>query len=96
MSMSVGHLLDYPLKYEGSTTDGAISDQVGMGCIRKVAEKARGRKPESRVLPWSLLQFLPPGSSSEFLPWLQSKMDCKLYDEINPFLPNLVLVLFGS
>lgn len=35
-----------------------------------------------------LLQFLTPGYCFEFLPWLLRMMDCKLYDEVDPFLPG--------
>jgi hypothetical protein len=48
--------------------DGAIPELVVLGSVRKQAEQATGRKPESSVPPWALHQLLPPGSSLfEFL-----------------------------
>lgn len=44
--------------------------QVVLGCIRKQTEQAMKQKPVSNIPPWSLLQFLRPGSTHEFLFWL--------------------------
>lgn len=38
---------------------GSIAGQVGLGCFRKVAEQARGSKPMSYTVLYSLLCFLP-------------------------------------
>ena len=40
---------------------GAILGQVVLGCTGKEADPARGRKPVSNILLWSLFSFLPPG-----------------------------------
>lgn len=38
---------------------GVITREVGLGCMRKVAELARVRKQGKCVPPWSMLQSLP-------------------------------------
>lgn len=58
----------------------AISGFVDLACIR-VAEQVWGDKPVSSASPWSLLQFLLPGSGLEFLAWLASMMSRNLETE---------------
>lgn len=73
------------------TAGGAIPRQVGLGCIKKGAEQARGSRPARVSPPWLLRQSLPAGSSFELLPLLPSMMNYKLQDEINSLSPGLVL-----
>lgn len=48
--------------------------QVGLDSLRKVGELEPGNESVSSI-PWG---FLPAGSCSEFLSWLNSVMDCNL------------------
>lgn len=54
-----------------------------LSCINKQAEQAIGYKSVSRIPPWPLLLFLPPGSCLVFLSSCPSMMgydrDCRLF-----------------
>lgn len=57
---------------------GAIPGLVVLDSVKKQAEQAMGSEPGRvrSVLPWSQLQFLPPGSSClKFLLWIPSVME---------------------
>lgn len=54
----------------------AISGQVILGCVREKREQANEGQGRKHCPPWHLLQFRPPGSCLERLPWLPWMMDC--------------------
>lgn len=66
---SVGHFLDW-LKTDMGRLSSDTPGQLFLGCMRKESEKPMRCKPVYSTLLWSLLQYLPPGSSYELLPWL--------------------------
>lgn len=53
---------------------------------KKAAEQARESQPASSLLPWPLLQFLPPASYPT-----PFTMGCTLETETNPFPPCVAL-----
>jgi hypothetical protein len=57
----------------------------------KLSERGEGAWGGSVISLLLLLQFLTP--SSKFLPLVPSMMERQLSDEINPFLPKLLLVM---
>ena len=62
IGVSVGLFLFNDLLGRDHPTIAGTPEQVVLGCIRKQAEKAIESKSVSNILPWSLLQSLPPGS----------------------------------
>lgn len=68
-----------------SPLSSATTGKVALCCITKRAEEAMENKQGSNIPPQSLL----PGSCLENLPWLPRE----LYDEMNSFLPKLILVV---
>jgi len=68
-----------------------------LGSIRKQAEQAMRNRPVSSTPPWPLLQFLPPDSCLELLPWLPSVEECSLRVVTwNTFFPKMLLVAMCS
>ena len=49
------------------TAAGVTPGQMVLDGAQRQAEQAMGSKPVSIISPWPLLQFLPPGSSPDFL-----------------------------
>jgi hypothetical protein len=71
------------------------SGQLVLGDRRKQAEQATRSKAINHVLSWSLLQFLPPGSCLELLPWLPFLTVYTLCEQINlSFLMWLLEMVF--
>lgn len=71
---SAVYFLDWWLMWVGSEHYGWSRPQV-LGAMRKETAQATGSKPVSTASPWSLLQFLLPGSCLDFLPWLPFTMN---------------------
>jgi hypothetical protein len=71
----------------------ASPGQLVLGAIRKQAEQTMVSKPIMSIPPLPLLQFQPPGSCLELLPWdfpLGETVSCKMS---KPFPPQ---VAFGA
>jgi hypothetical protein len=66
---------------------GAIPGQVALGALRKKSEQAIVSKPGSSIPSFSLLQFLPPGSTLAF----SSDELCSAHVKTNTFFPSLHL-----
>lgn len=81
--MSVGHFLSHQLMIEGQAhREQCQTEQVGLGCIRKAAKRARQHKVVRSVPPWFLPQSLPPGYCLGF----------STRTEVNPSHSELLLV----
>jgi hypothetical protein len=64
-----------------------------LGSIGKQAELSMGSKPVSSTHPRPLQQLLPPGSQLSSLMDYSDGLQCESVSQINPFLPNLLLVM---
>lgn len=62
--------------------------QMVSNCLRNQAEQTIKNKPVKTLSPRGLIQFLPPSSCTEILPFLPAMMDWNMEAKITPSLQD--------